>query len=95
MIGIAAMRASSGIADSRLSTSPDAIRTGRTGSVSALAIGATGDRTWKSVAIIGSVPTCAAQVTANGSRTTCGRKATRFAIAGVRRMIAAVPANDS
>ena len=65
------------------------------GRVSALATGATGENTWKSVAIIGSVPTCAAQVTARGSRRTCGKNATRLAIAGVRRMIVAVPANDS
>ncbi len=68
---------------------------GSTGRVRALAIGATGEKTWKSVAIIGSVPICAAQVTANGSRITWGRKATRRAIAGVSRMIAAVPAKES
>ena len=95
VIGIAATRASSGATDSTLSTSPDATRIGRMGRVSALAMGATGERTWKSVAIIGSVPTCAAQVTANGSRSTCGRNRTRSAIDGVRRTIAAVPAKDS
>ncbi len=63
--------------------------------MSALATGAIGEMTWKSVAIMGSVPTCAAQVTANGSRRMCGRNPTRRAIGGVRRMIAAVPANDS
>src|SRR5437762_1516050 len=56
------------------------------GRVSAFAIGATGERTWKSAAIIGRVPTWAAQVTANGSRRTCGRKATWRAMAGVSRM---------
>ena len=70
-------------------------RKGRMGNVSALAIGPTGEITWKSVAIIGSVPTCAAQVTANGSRSMCGRKRTRRVIGGVSKMIAAVPANES
>ena len=62
---------------------------------SALASGATGDRTWKSVAIIGRVPTCAAHVTAKGSRRTEGMKAKRRSIGGVNRIIAAVPAKDS
>ena len=62
---------------------------------SALAKGATGEKTWKSVAIIGKVPTCAAQVTAKGSRSTFGMKRRCLSTEGVSRMIAAVPANDS
>ena len=58
-------------------------------------MGPTGEMRWKSVAIIGSVPTCAAHVTANGSRTSWGSHRTRRSMPGVSRMIAAVPAKES
>src|SRR6202171_403918 len=90
--GIAAMRARPGVKTDGTRRRPVATSAGRMGSVSALAIGAIGERTWKSVAIIGSVPTWAAHVTAKGSRRNAGMKVRRLSMVGVSRMIAAVPA---
>ncbi len=94
-MGMAVTRASSGTRDSGPRSKPPTTSAGSTGSTIALAMGPTGERRWKSVAIIGSVPTCAAHVTANGSRTNRGSQGSRRSMPGVSRMIAAVPAKDS
>src|SRR5256885_16970569 len=57
-----------GTAASGARSSPPATISGNSGSTTALASGPTGESTWKSAAIMGKVPTWAAQVTAKGSR---------------------------